>query len=249
MLPSNSQCQTGADAQPKTMADAAKVRRGARRNRNKKKTKEPATAPPEGSFDEPGDGAAPPPPPSRTDAVLRIEELERENAAARKAEAEALAKIHELSQRAEGDASSLDEQLEKVTKAHQATVASLQSELEAARNSAAAPLQQELSRLQKALDDAETSKAKELAEASEQLEQVKRDAATRETELREAAHQDIMRERDLAEKATAQAPDAAAIRASLVEEFKGTKPVSEGPRRWRLTRRWRRGEGVSNITQ
>ena len=67
------------------MADAAKVRRGARRNRNKKKTKEPATASPEGSFDEPGDGAAPPPPPSRTDAVLRIEELERENAAARKA--------------------------------------------------------------------------------------------------------------------------------------------------------------------
>ena len=89
------------------MADAAKVRRGARRNRNKKKTKEPATASPEGSFDEPGDGAAPPPPPSRTDAVLRIEELERENAAARKAEAEALAKVHELSRRAEGDASSL----------------------------------------------------------------------------------------------------------------------------------------------
>ena len=73
------------------------------------------------SFDEP-DGAAPPPPPSRTDAVLRIEELERENAAARKAEAEALAKVHELSQRAEGDASSLDEQLEKITKAHQATI-------------------------------------------------------------------------------------------------------------------------------
>ena len=53
------------------------------------------------------------------------------------------------------------------------------------------------------------------------MEQFKRDAATRETELREAAHQDIMRERDLAEKATAQAPDAAAIRAALVEEFKG----------------------------
>ena len=130
---------------------------------------------------------------------------------------------HELSQRAEGDASSLDEQLAKVTKAHQATVASLQSELEAARRAGAAPLQQELSRLQAALDAAETSKAKALAEASETLEQCKRDAATRETELREAAHQDIMRERDLAEKATASAPDAAAIRAALVEEFKGRR--------------------------
>ena len=76
-------------------------------------------------------------------------------------------------------------------------------------------------------DAAETSKAKALAEASEALEQFKRDASTREAELREAAHQDIMRERDLAEKATAQAPDAAAIRAALVEEFKGTWSASE----------------------
>ena len=44
-----------------------------------------------------------------------------------------------------------------------------------------------------------------------------------------------MRERDLAEKATAQAPDAAAIRAALVEEFKGTS--SSEWHRGRSTRR------------
>ena len=90
--------------------------------------------------------------------VLRIEELERENAAARKAEAEALAKVHELSQRAEGDASFLRCTARKITKSAQATVASLQSELEAARQAGAAPLNRELSRLQTALDAAETSR-------------------------------------------------------------------------------------------
>ena len=79
------------------------------------------------------------------------------------------------------------------------------------------------------------------------LEQFKRDAATRETELREAAHQDIMRERDLAEKATAQAPDAAAIRAALVEEFKGPWSVSEPPRR--RSSRWRARASRDDITQ
>ena len=68
-----------------------------------------------------------------------IEELERENAAARKAEAEALAKVHESDAKEDGGRAA---SAGAVRQRHQATVASLQR-LEAARQAGAAPLQQE----------------------------------------------------------------------------------------------------------
>lgn len=186
-----------------------------RRTRGKKKPADAAAEKP---------ASRPPTPPVERQQTKdeRIAELERENEDARRAEKAALAKVHELSARGDAD-SSLDDHIEKITKAHQATVASLTEELEAARSEGAAPLRAELRRLRDALDHAETAKAKALAEASEGLEAFKRSAEVRETELRDAAHADIMRERETA-NAT---PDAAQIKAVIVEEMKGKLKAKE----------------------